>query len=317
MVSSRIWTTSVVGKISPWIDLDSTCEASRCSSEQAFEQEVAWADHLSVSAIMTPTVPTLDSINYAANVQRMLCQTLSLECWIPIRLTQLISNSTCSKIVEHPTLWSVFMGKDELRTDDDPEPQESDETTLNGQRRGEDEEEEEGHDERQPWTVWSQFRTLCDYPTRLGVVLEITENIPCQSIVDRWLGEPIKAVVLPLAIFLTNKKGFPTLSSRHQQLLMSLFLRFPSIPFLFQGLPRHHGRLLPYTQYMHHLFQKHQTQHWTAKDQFESPYYDYLQAPLQPLMDNLESQTYETFEQEYVVVVVVHYFEYVVCLMND
>ena len=27
---------------------------------------------------------------------------------------------------------------------------------------------------------------------------------------------------------------------------------------------------------------------------YESPYYDYLQAPLQPLMDNLESQTYET-----------------------
>ena len=31
---------------------------------------------------------------------------------------------------------------------------------------------------------------------------------------------------------------------------------------------------------------------------FEGPYYDYLQAPLQPLMDNLESQTYETFEKD-------------------
>lgn len=29
----------------------------------------------------------------------------------------------------------------------------------------------------------------------------------------------------------------------------------------------------------------------SEQDQFESPYYDYLQAPLQPLMDNLESQT--------------------------
>lgn len=27
------------------------------------------------------------------------------------------------------------------------------------------------------------------------------------------------------------------------------------------------------------------------QDRFEAPYYDYLQAPLQPLMDNLESQT--------------------------
>lgn len=31
-------------------------------------------------------------------------------------------------------------------------------------------------------------------------------------------------------------------------------------------------------------------------DRFEAPYYDYLQSPLQPLMDNLESQTYEVFE---------------------
>lgn len=35
-----------------------------------------------------------------------------------------------------------------------------------------------------------------------------------------------------------------------------------------------------------------------GKAKFEAPYLDYLQAPLQPLMDNLESQTYETFEQD-------------------
>ena len=29
----------------------------------------------------------------------------------------------------------------------------------------------------------------------------------------------------------------------------------------------------------------------SEQDRFEAPYYDYLQAPLQPLMDNLESQT--------------------------
>lgn len=31
---------------------------------------------------------------------------------------------------------------------------------------------------------------------------------------------------------------------------------------------------------------------------FEFPYLDYLQSPLQPLRDNLESQTYETFERD-------------------
>ena len=37
--------------------------------------------------------------------------------------------------------------------------------------------------------------------------------------------------------------------------------------------------------------------HWQQQT-FESPYYDFLQAPLQPLMDNLESSTYETFEKD-------------------
>lgn len=33
-------------------------------------------------------------------------------------------------------------------------------------------------------------------------------------------------------------------------------------------------------------------------ESFEYPYLDYLQSPLQPLRDNLESQTYETFERD-------------------
>ncbi len=34
------------------------------------------------------------------------------------------------------------------------------------------------------------------------------------------------------------------------------------------------------------------------ENRYEYPYYNYLQTPLQPLMDNLESQTYEVFEQD-------------------
>jgi protein arginine N-methyltransferase 5 len=43
---------------------------------------------------------------------------------------------------------------------------------------------------------------------------------------------------------------------------------------------------------------------WTSRpplddtQAFESPFYDYLQIPLQPLADNLESNTYEVFEQD-------------------
>lgn len=41
--------------------------------------------------------------------------------------------------------------------------------------------------------------------------------------VARWLGEPLRAVLLPTAVFLTNRKGFPVLGKPHQELLTTLF----------------------------------------------------------------------------------------------
>jgi protein arginine N-methyltransferase 5 len=40
---------------------------------------------------------------------------------------------------------------------------------------------------------------------------------------QRWLGEPVKAVLLPTHVFTTNKKGYPVLPRAHQDLLNILF----------------------------------------------------------------------------------------------
>lgn len=53
--------------------------------------------------------------------------------------------------------------------------------------------------------------------------LEIGPDVPSDTVIDKWLGEPIKAAVLPTSIFLTNKKGFPVLSKAHQRIIFSLF----------------------------------------------------------------------------------------------
>lgn len=53
--------------------------------------------------------------------------------------------------------------------------------------------------------------------------LEIGADVPSDTVIDKWLGEPIKAAVLPTSIFLTNKKGFPVLSKAHQRIVFSLF----------------------------------------------------------------------------------------------
>lgn len=101
-------------------------------------------------------------------------------------------------------------------------------------------------------------------------------------------------MILPTSIFLTNRKGYPTLSQRHQQFMADAFKY--NVQVYLTGRPRHRGSYLPYVQYMHFLYGKKDPM--DPKALFEAPYLDYLQAPLQPLMDNLESQTYETFEQD-------------------
>lgn len=53
--------------------------------------------------------------------------------------------------------------------------------------------------------------------------LEITADLPeDDKILDRWFAEPIRAVILPADIFLSNNKGFPVLSKRHQSFIKRL-----------------------------------------------------------------------------------------------
>ena len=70
---------------------------------------------------------------------------------------------------------------------------------------------------------WNRLRTLCDTNKKLGVILEISADLPSDDVLDRWFGEPVRGAVVPTSIFLTNKKGFPVLSRPHQNLIRRLF----------------------------------------------------------------------------------------------
>lgn len=41
--------------------------------------------------------------------------------------------------------------------------------------------------------------------------------------VQRWIGEPLRAVILSTSAFTTNKRGYPTLSKRHQDFITLCF----------------------------------------------------------------------------------------------
>ena len=47
-------------------------------------------------------------------------------------------------------------------------------------------------------------------------------SLPDEVYLERWFAEPIKAVILPTRIFLTNVKGYPVLSKKHQAFIRKL-----------------------------------------------------------------------------------------------
>lgn len=131
--------------------------------------------------------------------------------------------------------------------------------------------------------------------------IEIGADLPSDTVIDKWLGEPIKAAILPTSIFLTNKKGFPVLSKAHQRVLFRLFkvsvtnmsrsfnsvrlsnnLRPPQLEaqFIFTGANRHSEKdLRSYLQYLEYLNQNRPAPN--AYELFAKGYEDYLQSPLQ------------------------------------
>uniref|UniRef100_A0A8C7YCI7 Protein arginine N-methyltransferase 5 n=1 Tax=Oryzias sinensis TaxID=183150 RepID=A0A8C7YCI7_9TELE len=145
------------------------------------------------------------------------------------------------------------------------------------------------------WNWWNTFRTLCDYNKRICLAIDIGADMPSDAVIDKWMGEPIKAAILPTSLFLTNKKGFPVLSKAHQRVIFRLFKL--EAQFIFTGTSRHTEKdFRSYLQYLEYLNQNRPAPN--AYELFAKGYEDYLQSPLQPLMDNLESQTYEVFEKD-------------------
>ena len=77
--------------------------------------------------------------------------------------------------------------------------------------------------ENSTWKMWTKLRTMCEESSKLALALELTDDLPSENVIDRWLAEPIKCVILPTSIFLTNKNGYPVLSKAHQRCIYKLF----------------------------------------------------------------------------------------------
>jgi type II protein arginine methyltransferase len=156
-----------------------------------------------------------------------------------------------------------------------------------------------------------------------SAALEIPRELPPLALQSRWYSEPVRLLMYPRTSFIRNAKGNPVLSKQHQQYLtLFLRLRFPPWALLSDvgvipasdDMDRKSTNPEPtpaeaatrasesptdplmHLRYMRHL-QKTQPSR-PPIERFGQGYQDYMQSPLQPLTDNLESITYEVFEKD-------------------
>jgi len=170
---------------------------------------------------------------------------------------------------------------------------------------------------------WAMMYKMCDGNHHIGAALTLQPlpsgpNFqPAAYIAEQLqlmhtaLGmAPIRAIVLPTNMFLTNKRGYPTLSKSHQLIVEELLRRIGrTVRFLIDGEPVHNtipsphcgqSRALPYLQYVQHVRKRPAVTSALDTDEakLETPHLDSLQRQLQPLKDHLEFQTYEIFEKD-------------------
>lgn len=263
LLDSGRWSSQVAGKLSPWINLDAAHEATRKSAEVAFKQELAWACHLQVPWVLLPEL-SFECANYARVVNQSLLGLSYAQLQVPVPLV--------SRAAQVHSLRATESNQSEQVGAVDRHPR-----------------------QESSWEAWNRLHTLCEWHAKLGVALEMTSDLPPQAEQDRWLAEPVRAVVLPTSLFLCNRKGFPVLSRAHQAFLIKL-LRRCRCRVILRGRSKFLNGLTPHAQYVRFLFNMHCR--LTPEEAFEAPYFDHLQSPLQPLMDNLEASTYETFEKD-------------------
>ncbi|XP_047534152.1 protein arginine N-methyltransferase 5 [Vanessa atalanta] len=146
----------------------------------------------------------------------------------------------------------------------------------------------------EPWHWWTKFHERMGWDKRIGVVIEMSADLPSQDILKRWLGEPIRAIIVPTSLFHNNRKGYPVLSRAHQQVVVSMVEHDAQV--IVSGARR--SNIEYYLQYLYRLWKRRPYIGDDPMLSYAKGWEDYLQTPLQPLADNLDTHTYNVFEKD-------------------
>ncbi|KAI1340009.1 PRMT5 arginine-N-methyltransferase-domain-containing protein [Xylariaceae sp. FL0016] len=300
------YTSGFVAYSSPWIDLCSPNHIIASISRQVLNLEVAYANFCGVRYIVIPG-PRQDSVHSGggqgvAQFARAIQETLVI--------------GTRVNIIIHLPMYRE-PGLEErvaqLSLSDD---------TKNGKQSSKE------IDLFSTWDTWHVIRTICEYDARLFVALKIPRSLPEKQLQTRWFSEPLQYLSFGPWTFQNNAAGHPSLSRFHQEMI-STYMRlkiapyfllcdvgpevqadeganlntssetaFPTLVEAAAASAKESGKFPsqnPHSAYLRYL-ERNQEPLSVLEQGSLTSFQDWLQSPLQPLSDNLESVTYEVFE---------------------
>ncbi|RXW13777.1 hypothetical protein EST38_g12075 [Candolleomyces aberdarensis] len=288
----------VIVMVSEWLELDAPDDGIRHDAEilavrdacfpsiQALQQELAYASYLNIQSAILPPPRNRDHVaSYARIINSCLTATpyLSLSVRLPIYDPSVFQAGSPKSAFQTPSRGHGAASPSTpalVVSDSTPERPHNSETSLNA-----------------TWEMWDLIRSMCDYNPRLTLTLDLSPALPSTlGVLSKWAAESVRYIFLPATTFITNMKGYPVLPKPTQA-----FLRDSMIAHINAGSHSRGGENA-YSQYVRYLEKTSPPVQAAQKpgtvENFAQGYQDYLQAPLQPLMDNLPSITYQTFEQD-------------------
>ncbi|WFD35753.1 type II protein arginine methyltransferase [Malassezia cuniculi] len=274
----------VTALVSSWLELDAEDEGVRLDSELALRQELSYAAYLGLEHVVLPAPSSEPSrrqylADYARAVRNCLQgvageapaagSRLKVSVRLPISSPHIL-NTMLKQATHSPGGVPAVPAAAYLRTNDN-----------------------------WAWETWETIQTLCGYHTSLFVALDLSMPLPPATSIARWNAEPVSLLWLPSTSFLANARGYPVLSKSAQSLVRQLIRRRPTI--VLSGIanpPAQHtrGGSSAYLQYVRHIERTMPPP--SAIETFAAGYGDWLQAPLQPMRDDLSAETYDAFERD-------------------
>ncbi|KAF2018564.1 arginine N-methyltransferas-like protein [Aaosphaeria arxii CBS 175.79] len=310
---------------SSWIDLTSPDPVIAYLSRQVLHLEIAYAAFCGAVTVVIPGPRLSNGANGISQYARAIKEALGTGAYIQIHILLPTDGSQSNEVEDLGNL--EHFARPELQHP--------------GQQSAE-------ADPFSAWDAWNVIRSVCKYPSRLSVALDLPRRLPSLALQSRWYAEPVRLLNLPASSFLTNARGSSVLSKSHQYFIFRI-MRLKSAPWLLltdigtlpgvddpdmilsystgdissdaaadaptlessmstsptpaeaaqmakSGKKKNSGDPTPHLSYLRYL-QRNQPPK-NVIERFGGGFQDYLQSPLQPLTDNLESITYEVFEKD-------------------